>query len=196
MCYEVLTTTPQSDLRLVTTNAKTFNPPGTIYHTEADRIEAFALEHIAKAAATVIEYETDWNIEIEKDEDPVNVDDDDASGMAGTPVDRTRGTPMDVDESRAGSPFPAQAGGKRVKGKRLPGPLSESIEADGGLPGAKDGLGAFPPCSDWAELMLALKLKGASTVLSFPAPKTDHGTQASDTKQRRSGCVSRRAARR
>lgn len=144
----------------------------------------------------MIEYETDWNIEIEKDEDPVNVDDDDASGMAGTPVDRTRGTPMDVDESRAGSPFPAQAGGKRVKGKRLPGPLSESIEADGGLPGAKDGLGAFPPCSDWAELMLALKLKGASTVLSFPAPKTDHGTQASDTKQRRSGCVSRRAARR
>ncbi|OJT09186.1 Bromodomain-containing protein 9 [Trametes pubescens] len=145
-----------SDLRLVTTNAKTFNPPGTIYHTEADRIEAFALEHIAKAAATVIEYETDWNIEIEKDEDPVNVDDDDV----GTPIDRTRGTPMDVDESRAGSPFPVQAGGKRVKGKRLPGPLSESIEADGGLPGAKDGLGAFPPCSDWAELMLALKLKG------------------------------------
>ncbi|EDR02465.1 uncharacterized protein LACBIDRAFT_149883, partial [Laccaria bicolor S238N-H82] len=28
-----------SDLRLVTTNAKIFNPPGTIYHTEAERIE-------------------------------------------------------------------------------------------------------------------------------------------------------------
>ncbi|KAI0367094.1 hypothetical protein BV20DRAFT_970968 [Pilatotrama ljubarskyi] len=149
-----------SDLRLVTTNAKTFNPPGSIYYTEAERIEAYALEHIAKAAATVIEYETDWNIEIEKDEDPVNVDDEDASGAVGTPLDKAAGTPMDVDESRAGSPFPAGGGGKRTKGKKPPGPLSESIEPDGGLPGAKDGLGAFPPGSDWAELMLALKLKG------------------------------------
>ncbi|KAH9847739.1 hypothetical protein C2E23DRAFT_847173 [Lenzites betulinus] len=149
-----------SDIRLVTANAKTFNPPGSIYHTEADRIEAFALDHIAKAASTVIEYETDWNIEIEKDEDPVNVDDDDGSGVVGTPADKTAGTPMEVDESRAGSPHPAQAGGKRLKGKKLPGPLSESIEPDGGLPGAKDGLAAFPPGSDWAALMLALKLKG------------------------------------
>ncbi|OSC99606.1 hypothetical protein PYCCODRAFT_1479750 [Trametes coccinea BRFM310] len=152
-----------SDLRLVTTNAKTFNPPGTIYYTEAERIEQYALEHIAKAAATVIEYETDWNIEIVKDEDPVNVnvDDDDASNPVGTPVDKTAATPMDVDESRAGSPFPGQTGGgKRTKGKKPPGPLSESLEPDGGLPGVKDGLGAFPPGSDWAELMLALKLKG------------------------------------
>ncbi|KAI9060785.1 hypothetical protein FKP32DRAFT_1595107 [Trametes sanguinea] len=152
-----------SDLRLVTTNAKTFNPPGTIYYTEAERIEQYALDHIAKAAATVIEYETDWNIEIEKDEDPVNVnvDDDDASNPVGTPVDKAAATPMDVDESRAGSPFPGQVGGgKRTKGKKPPGPLSESLEPDGGLPGVKDGLGAFPPGSDWAELMLALKLKG------------------------------------
>ena len=70
------------------------------------------------------------------------------------------GTPMEVDESRAGSPYPQAGGGKRAKGKKLPGPLSESLEPDGGLPGAKDGLGAFPPGSDWAELMLALKLKG------------------------------------
>ncbi|KAI0324847.1 hypothetical protein GY45DRAFT_1438799 [Cubamyces sp. BRFM 1775] len=151
-----------SDLRLVTNNAKTFNPQGSIYYTEAERIEAYALEHIAKAASTVIEYETDWNIEIEKDEEPVNVnvDDDDVSNPVGTPIDKTTGTPMEVDESRAGSPFPQVVGGKRVKGKKLPGPLSESLEPDGGLPGAKDGLGAFPPGSDWAELMLALKLKG------------------------------------
>ena len=86
----------QSDLKLVTTNAKTFNPPGTIYHTEAERIESYALEHITKAAATVIEYETDWNIDVEHD-DPLAVDDDDAAG--GTPMDKTMsGTPMDVDE--------------------------------------------------------------------------------------------------
>ncbi|KAI0750376.1 hypothetical protein C8Q74DRAFT_364477 [Fomes fomentarius] len=146
-----------SDLKLVTTNAKTFNPPGTIYYTEAERIENYALDHIAKAAALVIEYETDWNIDVEKDDDPVAVDDEGTRGEKGT-------TPMDVDESRAGSPslISAQLGGKRGKGKKAPGTLSESLEPDGGLPGAKDGLGAFPPGSDWAELMLALKIKGAS----------------------------------
>lgn len=99
----------------------------------------------------MIEYETDWNIEIEKDDEaPVAVDDED-------------GTPMDVDESRAGSPSAASvqaSQGRRLKGKKAPGTLAESLEADGGLPGAKDGLGAFPPGSEWAELMLALKIKG------------------------------------
>ena len=38
--------------------------------------------------------------------------------------------------------------------------LVRSLEDDGGLPGVKDGLGAFPPGSDRAELMLALKLQG------------------------------------
>ena len=149
-------------MRLVTSNAKTFNPPGTIYYTEAERIEAYALDHITKASATVIEYETDWNIDVEKDDELVAVDDDDATG---TPADRATvpGTPMDVDESRAGSPsvVSVQLGTKGKKGKKVPGTLTESLEPDGGLPGAKDGLGAFPPGSDWAELMLALKIKGA-----------------------------------
>ena len=97
-------------------------------------------------------------------DDPLAVDDDDAAG--GAPMDKTMsGTPMDVDESRAGSPSVASAllaGGKKGKGKKGAGTLSESLEPDGGLPGAKDGLAAFPPGSDEAELMLALKLKGAS----------------------------------
>jgi len=41
----------QSDFRLVTGNAKAFNPPETIYHTEADRIEVFGLDHISKACS-------------------------------------------------------------------------------------------------------------------------------------------------
>lgn len=39
--------------------------------------------------------------------------------------------------------------------------VTESIDAEGRLPGSKDGLGAFPPGSDWARTMLALKLKGS-----------------------------------
>ena len=39
--------------------------------------------------------------------------------------------------------------------------ISETLEPDGGLPGSKDGLGAFPPGSDWAKMVLALKLKSA-----------------------------------
>jgi bromodomain-containing protein 7/9 len=43
--------------------------------------------------------------------------------------------------------------------------ISETLEPDGGLPGSKDGLGAFPPGSDWAKTVLALKLK--SRILSI-----------------------------
>lgn len=56
---------PQTDLRLVTGNGKLYNLPGTLYYTEADRIEAYALQHISRATATVIEYKTDWNIGVE-----------------------------------------------------------------------------------------------------------------------------------
>ncbi|KAH9940042.1 uncharacterized protein BXZ73DRAFT_43030 [Epithele typhae] len=145
-----------SDLRLVTTNAKTFNAPGSIFYTEAERIEKYALDHISKAASTVIEYETDWNIDVERDDDATPVDVDDVADGAMIPK-----TPMNVDESRAESPSvtAAQVNGKKGKGKKVP-TLTETLEPDGGLPGAKDGLGSFPPGSDWAELMLALKLKG------------------------------------
>lgn len=91
---------------------------------------------------------------------------------------------MDVDEKRDRSVSvlsqqqnqQAQAGpsGRRVtRGPyRRPGQggassgISEMLEPDGGLPGSKDGLGAFPPGSDWAKTLLALKLK--STILSHP----------------------------
>ncbi len=151
----------QSDLKLVTSNAKTFNPTGSIYQTEADRIESYALDQITKAAGTVIEYETDWNIDVEKDDEPLAVDEEDVTG---TMANRVAGTPIDVDESRAGSPSAQAGGAKKTRGKKPPGTLSESLEADGGLPGAKDGLGAFPAGSDWAGLMLALKLKGKRDV--------------------------------
>lgn len=162
----------QSDFKLVTNNAKTFNPPGSIYYAEADRIEAWGLDHISKAAFTVIQYETDWTIDIERDDDelPVNIDQDE---------DDSRGTPMDIDslihDERSVSVTPSQPA--QVSTRRGPrglyrrerntstNALSETLEPDGGLPGSKDGIGAFPSGSHWAKIMIALKLKGRICVI-------------------------------
>ena len=79
---------------------------------------------------------------------------------------------MDVDDSQvAASPAPSATQGPIKRGAR--GPYKKTtmaqanvtvaenvVENDGRLPGSRDGLGAFPPGSDWAKLMLALKLKG------------------------------------
>ncbi|KAJ3522927.1 hypothetical protein NM688_g8803 [Phlebia brevispora] len=157
---------PQNDLRLVTGNAKLFNPPGTIYHTEADRIETYAIDHINKAAASVIEYEGDWNIDVEHTDDEQNKSDEDDEKSV-----REAGTPMEVDGSTRGrsqsvstvqTPVNGHGSRKGVKGshKKQPGTMSEAVEPDGHMPGYKDGVGVFPPGSEWAELMLALKLKG------------------------------------
>jgi len=157
----------QSDFRLVTGNAKVFNPPETIYHTEADRIEVFGLDHISKAAATVIEYETDWNIEIEQDDENTSLNVDEYDGDAPTP--------MDVDGSlAAASPAPSASQAQPTKrGTRGPykktigNSTTDNIDGEGRLPGSKDGLGAFPPGSDWAKLMLALKRKGKQGTGAF-----------------------------
>ena len=78
---------------------------------------------------------------------------------------------MDVDGSlAAASPAPSAGLAQPTKrGARGPykksvgsvgNTTTESIDVEGRLPGSKDGLGVFPPGSDWAKLMLALKLKG------------------------------------
>jgi bromodomain-containing protein 7 len=157
----------QEDFRLVISNAKTFNPPGTIYHTEAERIEAWASDHISKAASCVIEYETEWNIDVDRDED-VNVDaDEDAAGPG-----RTGSVGPDTPARRSPSVLSASVppinrrGGRNAAAKKE-GIVSETIEPDGHLPGFKDGVGVFPPESDWAEVMLALKLKGTFYIFLF-----------------------------
>ncbi|KAI9440279.1 hypothetical protein F5148DRAFT_1258736 [Russula earlei] len=143
------------DFRLVISNAKTFNPSGTIYYTEAERIEAWASDHISKAASYVIEYETDWNIEIDRDEDVnVDADEDAATGLPSAGPDTpARRSPSVVSTS---APPPNRRGKNALKREGI----SETLEPDGHLPGFKDGVGVFPPGSDWAEVMLALKLKG------------------------------------
>ena len=65
------------------------NPPGSIYYNEAERIESWALEHITKAAGTVIEYETDWNIDVQRDYDPE--DEEKGEGRVGEGEKRRKG---------------------------------------------------------------------------------------------------------
>ena len=88
---------------------------------------------------------------------------------------REKSTAMDVDESvRARSPSVAStgtpiSGPSRIrpsKSKKKTGMLSETLEEDGHLPGYKDGVGVFPPGSDFAELMVLLKLKGMPRFVS------------------------------
>ncbi|KAF8737918.1 hypothetical protein AX14_012193 [Amanita brunnescens Koide BX004] len=57
-------------------------------------------------------------------------------------------------------PGPSRRGPRGPYKKGTSTSVAESIEADGHLPGAKDGLGAFPPGSDWARTVLQLKMKG------------------------------------
>lgn len=127
----------------------------------------------------MIEYETDWNIEIEKDDDghTLNVDEDD---------EYTAGTPMDISEPGPSARSPSVASqvppGSSRRGPRGPykktldtSTLSESIDAEGRLPGSKDGLGAFPPGSHWAKTMLALKLKGRPFFISASMSDVDVG---------------------
>jgi bromodomain-containing protein 7/9 len=186
----------QSDLRLVASNAKLFNPPGTIYHTEADRIQAWGLDHIAKAAPTVIQYETDWNIEIENDDDgTVNIDDDEF--LVTTPMDigeagQTRRSPS------VASQIPQSTGRRLTRGpykKATSNTVTESVDAEGRLPGSKDGLGSFPPGSDWAQTMLALKLKGIVFVKQSLKARTLIVLKESVINLRRKGFVSKRRAR-
>ena len=141
----------------MTSNAKLFNPPGTIYHSEAERIEQYAVDHINKAAATVIEHEGDWSLDVEQDDETesrTNVDGDDGQGSQMEIDGSNRGRSPSV--SSVQTPITRRVG----KSKKQPGTISESLDSDGHLPGHKDGVGVFPAGTDWAELMLSLKLKG------------------------------------
>ncbi|KAJ3540429.1 hypothetical protein NMY22_g4295 [Coprinellus aureogranulatus] len=146
-----------SDLRLVTTNAKIFNPPGSIYYTEADKIETYAMDHIARAAGTVLQHETDWTIDIENEDDTptVNMEEEEEEPMDVDDQSRARSVSVPTQPTRRGPRGPY-----KKHNQTIPTEVSESIDAEGRLPGSKDGIGAFPAGSDWAKMMLSLKLKG------------------------------------
>ena len=146
-----------------------FNPPGSIYYAEAEKIEAWGIEHINKAAAIVIQYETDWNIDGDRDDEgsTVNIDDegDEPSAVAGEPKTGERERSVSVisqpqpTSGRRGPRGPYRKHGQITNGATM----TDTLDTEGGLPGAKDGVGAFPAGSEWAKTMIALKLRGTST---------------------------------
>jgi bromodomain-containing protein 7/9 len=118
------------------------------------------LDQISKASSIVIAYETDWNIEIEQDDDhsinhDVTVEGDDLSGKGRSPS--VQAPERERERGRRGlrGPYVKRA----VLNNNAN--VADMIDGEGRLPGSKDGVGAFPPGSDWAELMVQLKLKGA-----------------------------------
>ena len=156
----------QHDFKLVTSNACAFNPPSSLYHTEALRIETWGLDQISKASAQVIQYETDWTVDVVADVEPTIAENAMASAIA-TPEEATprQGRSPSVLSSVPGSGTNVERGEKRRPSRALQkklGPVvSASFEPDGRLPGSLDGLGAFPAGSELAKVMLWLKLKGA-----------------------------------
>lgn len=148
-------------------NAKTFNPPGSIYYAEADRIEAWALEQIAKAAPNVIELETDWNVEVEGDE-AVEVAVDDGSTDPATPAPETSAEEVLVASGRRIVPRFAvprtDVPSVKEKDATKENGMKATLDAEGHLPGYRDGVGQFPPDSEWARVMLELKIKSAYTL--------------------------------
>ena len=83
--------------------------------------------------------------------------DADEDGVAGGGVPTGPDTPGRRSPSVASASVPPP--NRRGKNAKKEG-ITETLEPDGHLPGFKDGVGVFPPESDWAEVMLALKLKG------------------------------------
>ncbi|VDB98086.1 unnamed protein product [Peniophora sp. CBMAI 1063] len=169
-----------ADFRLVLANAKAFNPPGSIYYTEAERIESWGTEAIDKASAQVIQSDANWSIDIDgSDHAMTDEDDETLQSPAVGARDRLRSVSVSGDATAshglkrraavaAAEALATEEKEKEARGrghhdkekKGANGALSESLEEGGHLPGFEYGVGHFPAGSDWAETMLALKIKG------------------------------------
>ncbi|KAF7329360.1 Bromodomain-containing 7 [Mycena kentingensis (nom. inval.)] len=156
------------DFRLVTGNSKLFNPPDSIYYTEAEKIETWGLDQIAKAAPTVIQNDSDWNLEPENEEGATEdlTAEDYAAALAledATEVAHERSRSPSASLGIGGTTHLAmlRRGPRAIPKPAADGTVPEkaTIDAEGRLPGSKEGLGAFPAGSDWARTILVLKLR-------------------------------------
>ncbi|KDQ12614.1 hypothetical protein BOTBODRAFT_146615 [Botryobasidium botryosum FD-172 SS1] len=164
-----------ADFRLVTGNARTFNPPGSIYHSEAARLETWGQEAISKAAALLFDYEEedDVKVDVEADEEPDDhgvhegsVKEEYEEIGLGNYDDGETGERSVSYPPSTGTPSAAATAAAAQKKRRGPyrsatSTIDEEEMAPGGpLPGASMGVGAFPVGSDWANVTLGLATRG------------------------------------
>ncbi|KZT54027.1 hypothetical protein CALCODRAFT_457251 [Calocera cornea HHB12733] len=168
----------KEDFLLVTTNAKTFNPPSTIFHTEAVKLEKYGLDAIKKAQQKLVEAEQQAQVWAEQQavalaaqheydmqhQDEVIKVESDGEG----PEDAPRGLSLEHgSRSVSAAPTPGQAAqmrlGKRRGGYRPRG-APKSIDELWKIPGPETGIGTFPYGSDLAGLMLEFEIMGRKTL--------------------------------
>ncbi|KZO97372.1 hypothetical protein CALVIDRAFT_497648, partial [Calocera viscosa TUFC12733] len=167
----------RDDFLLVTTNAKTFNPPSTIFHTEAAKLEKYGLDAINKAQQKLVEAEKQaeaWAEDqaaalaaqqvylLEHQDEVIKVESDGEGEDAVRAMSLERGS-----RSLSAAPTPGQAAqmrlGKRRGGYRPRG-APKSIDELWKIPGPETGIGTFPYGSDLAGLMLEFEIMGRKTL--------------------------------
>ncbi|EJT98231.1 hypothetical protein DACRYDRAFT_83977 [Dacryopinax primogenitus] len=169
----------REDFLLVTTNAKTFNPPSTIFHSEAAKLEKYGLDAINKAqqklteaelqaqalaetqAASAVAAQAEYELRHQDDLIKVESDGEGEDGMRAESMERG---------SRSVSAAPTPGGGatqmrlgKRRGGYRPRG-APKSLDELWKIPGPETGIGAFPRGSDFAGLMLEFEIMGRKTL--------------------------------
>jgi bromodomain-containing protein 7/9 len=149
----------QADFQLTLNNAKTFNPPGTMYHSEATRILTWGTDFILRAAPTVLLHHNEWSFD-----DPGGEVDIEGEGSASrfasvVPEDTAMDT-TEADAQYAASLAGEGPGPSLRRGVRGPPPPKKSLPAsktdagivtgteefqatDGHLPGFADGRLAY-----------------------------------------------------
>ena len=144
-------------------------------------METYGLDHIARAAGTVLQHETDWNIDIEKEDDTPTMKLEEEEEEQLEPEDQGRQRSVSAAPTKRGPRGPYKKQGQSSTGTNQ---VAEAVDAEGRLPGSKDGLGAFPADSDWAKMMLALKLKGESMNDLLNSTNTSAGKKYKTKKER------------
>ncbi|KZV96896.1 hypothetical protein EXIGLDRAFT_642769 [Exidia glandulosa HHB12029] len=153
------------DFNLVIDNAKLYNAPGSIYVTEAERIHAFGIDIINKAALQ-LDYDAPVSF---NDQDGSSDSDDGMSDTSATPAPvASTSTPVPrrnrAEQEEADALLAAAIGGATGTLRRLrvrAHVLKETkTEEDGGLPGSSDGVGAFPRGHGAGELLVNWKARG------------------------------------
>ena len=171
----------QADFRLVINNARTFNPPDTIFYKEASRIELVGLDAIAQAAAQAIDMDVEPLPSSDEEDVPVKREETVDVYSSRNPPRAVKNEPEDVEmqdipAKRVASivPKPETPSTPAYRSFHQPvyqpkgrGPYRKTVMKeeplvgpDGELPGSRYGVGAFPVGSEFGTIALALEIRG------------------------------------